>query len=79
MVGLDESSALDGFANPYGKATAEEDFNSVVEVLFTSEAGTLEAARRYPALSRKLDLAMEFYECVDPECRNMWSTDMRVE
>lgn len=60
-----ESNRL-GFLHQYAQATLEDDFNSIVEKLFMNEPEFWAIVEKYPAIAAKADLAIEFFQGLDP-------------
>lgn len=55
-----------GFLVEYAQSTMENDLNGIAKMLFNGEAALWEIAARFPKIRRKLDLALAFYQKIDP-------------
>ena len=55
-----------GFINQYGLSSVEEDFNTISARLFTADESFHRIYKKYERLRKKIDLAIGFYETIDP-------------
>jgi hypothetical protein len=55
----------EGFVNRYARSSLEEDFNEIAQNLFLAGSGFWDAVDTYPALHKKVDLAVKFYHSLD--------------
>ncbi|MCB1276309.1 hypothetical protein [Prosthecobacter sp.] len=67
-AGLKLSDALHeiGFLKEYSQSTLENDFNALANLLFSGDANLWEISARFPKIRRKVDLALAFYQKLDP-------------
>lgn len=56
-----------GFINQYAMSSVEEDFNTISARLFTVNDSFRNIYKKYPRLRKKIDIAIEFYESIDPQ------------
>ena len=69
--------AVDGFFSRYAMASYEEDFNTIAAVLFCGDAKLWEAVERFPAIEKKVQLMMAFYERLDPKFTESYFKNLR--
>jgi hypothetical protein len=55
-----------GFLVEYAQSTLENDLNGFAKMLFNGEAELWRVAEAFPKIRRKLDLALAFYQKIDP-------------
>lgn len=67
-AGLKSETALleKGFLSQYGCSTLENDFNGLTIRLFAGDASLWALAEQYPRIRAKLQLALSFYQQLDP-------------
>ncbi|MBX3096826.1 MAG: hypothetical protein KF812_08190 [Fimbriimonadaceae bacterium] len=63
---INSSSAAQGFVSEYSKASLEEDFNLVAENLFEGGREFWRIVDQSPKLAVKVQIAVAFYEALDP-------------
>jgi len=56
-----------GFLNMYGKSDSENDFNSFSKRIFAPDAEFWSVVNKYPYLSTKLHLVIDFYHSIDSQ------------
>lgn len=69
--------AAEGFVCEYAMASPEEDFNMVVQCLFTNPSGFWSAVSTSKVLRRKVDLAVTFYQGLHPKFTREWFQERR--
>ena len=64
---LSEELLADGFLAQYATTSIENDFNILASWLFTRQSELCQYAERYEAIKHKANLAIQFYNTIDPE------------
>lgn len=62
----DEGLAETGLLTQYSKASVEEDFNMMVEGLFSGDPEFWRLVDKYPRVAKKMRFAVSFYNKLDP-------------
>ena len=67
-AGLKLSDALHevGFLKEHSQSTLENDLNALANLLFSGDANLWEISARFSKIRRKVDLALAFYQKIDP-------------
>jgi hypothetical protein len=68
-----------GFFKKYSTVSVEEDFNTVVEALFIGNPDLWEAYREYPAMQKKVTIAVEFLNELHPRFDMTFFRSLRAE
>lgn len=58
-----------GFLWQYSTTSLENDFNDIASWLFTHQAELCDLRRQYPRIEKKANLAIDFYQSVNPEIK----------
>ncbi|MBA8903621.1 hypothetical protein [Phyllobacterium sp. P30BS-XVII] len=62
-----------GFLSAYGATTAENDFNTYAEVIFSDPARMKDMASKVPLVAKKLNLVLRAYMEIDPRLHETFS------
>lgn len=66
-LGQPPENLNDGFLTEYSRSSLENDFNEYAALLFAGDREFWRAVDRHPAVARKCDLAIAFYQSLSPE------------
>ncbi len=65
LYGQTDKLLSDGFIVQYAQSSMENDFNMIVDWLFTKPSELRRLAQKYPRIKSKMELAINFYESID--------------
>jgi hypothetical protein len=69
----EQEDRRDGFLTAYGSTTLENDFNTYAETIFAFPDRLVNAARKSPIVERKVSIALDAYERLDPRLRETFT------
>ncbi len=68
----DRAHNAEGFLCEYARSSLEEDFNTIAEALFMNAPDFWERVERFPALARKVTVAIRFYTTLHSSMREAY-------